>query len=113
MQIFGTKKSKDTRKAERFFKERRIKYHFVDLKERGLSPREFDSIKKYVGGIENMIDWDHRDKDGLAHLKYLVDHQKEEYLLDHPELMKMPIVREKNIAIIGHNEDKWKELINK
>lgn len=113
MQLFGTKKSKDTRKAERFFKERNIKFHFVDLKERDLSPREFESIKNYVGGIDEMINWDHRDKDGLAHLKYLVDHQKDEYLMDHPDLLKMPIVREKNIAIIGHDEKKWKELIGK
>ena len=56
IQIFGTKKSADTRKAERYFKERRIKYQFVDLKEKGLSKGEFRKVSQSVGSLEAMID---------------------------------------------------------
>ena len=56
IQIFGTKKSSDTRKAERYFKERGIKFQFVDLKEKGLSKGEFQSVLQAVGGLEAMVD---------------------------------------------------------
>ena len=56
IQIFGKSKSFDTRKAERYFKERRIPYQSVDLNRYGLSGREFDSVVKAVGGIDNLID---------------------------------------------------------
>ena len=70
IQIFGTKKSSDTRKAERFFKERGIKFQFVDLKEKGLSKGEFQSVLQAVGGLEAMIDQNCKDKDLLALIKY-------------------------------------------
>ena len=56
IQIFGIKKSADTRKAERFFKERGIKFQYVDLQEKELSKGEFASVKQAVGGIDAMID---------------------------------------------------------
>ena len=62
IQIFGTKKSQDTRKAERFFKERGIRYQFVDMKEKGLSKGEFESVKKALGGLDNMIDQGCKDR---------------------------------------------------
>ena len=71
IQIFGTKKSADTRKAERFFKERRIRYQFVNMKEKELSKGEFRSVMQAVGGLEKMIDPDCRDKDLLALVTYL------------------------------------------
>ena len=71
IQIFGTKKSSDTRKAERFFKERGIKFQSVDLKEKGLSKGEFQSVMQAVGGLEAMIDPDCKDKDLLALIKYI------------------------------------------
>ena len=58
IQIFGTKKCNDTKKAERFFKERGIKYQFIDMKEKGMSKGEFTSVAQANGGIENMINWD-------------------------------------------------------
>ena len=67
IQIFGTKKCNDTRKAERFFKERGIKYQFIDMKEKGMSKGEFNSVAQANGGIENMVNWEGRDKDTLAH----------------------------------------------
>lgn len=63
IQIFGTKKCNDTKKAERFFKERGIKYQFIDMKEKGMSKGEFTSVAQANGGIENMINWDGKDQD--------------------------------------------------
>ena len=69
IQIFGTKKCSDTRKAERFFKERGIKYQFVDMKEKGMSKGEVTSVAQANGGLENMINWEGKDKDTLALIK--------------------------------------------
>ena len=66
IQIFGTKKCNDTKKAERFFKERGIKYQFIDMKEKGMSKGEFNSVAQVNGGLDNMINWDGKDKNLLA-----------------------------------------------
>ena len=58
IQIWGTSKSFDTKKAERYFKERKIKYQLIDVSKYGMSSREFDSVLKAVKGIDNLIDWD-------------------------------------------------------
>ena len=76
IQIFGTKKCNDTKKAERFFKERGIKYQFIDMKEKGMSKGEFRSVAEVNGGIENMVNWDGKDKDTLALIKYIADEDK-------------------------------------
>ena len=70
IQIFGTKKCNDTKKAERFFKERGIKYQFIDMKEKGMSKGEFNSVAQANGGLENMINWDGKDQDILALIKH-------------------------------------------
>ncbi len=67
IQIFGIKKCNDTKKAERFFKERGIKYQFIDMKEKGMSKGEFNSVAQVNGGLDNMINWSGKDKD-LLHL---------------------------------------------
>ena len=72
IQIFGTKKSADTRKAERFFKERGIKYQFIDLKEKGLSKGEFQSVLKAVGSLDGLIDKNCKDEALLALIRYIV-----------------------------------------
>ena len=61
IQIFGTKKCNDTKKAERFFKERGIKFQFIDMKEKGMSKGEFNSVAQANGGLENMINWEGKD----------------------------------------------------
>ena len=71
IQIFGTKKCSDTRKAERFFKERGIKYQFVDMKEKGMSKGEVTSVAQANGGFENMINWEGKENDTLALIKYI------------------------------------------
>ena len=66
IQIFGTKKNADTRKAERFFKERGVKYQFVDLNEKGLSRGELRSVMAAAGGADALLDPNARDKDLLT-----------------------------------------------
>ena len=76
IQIFGTKKCNETKKAERFFKERGIKYQFIDMKEKGMSKGEFTSVAQANDGLENMINWDGKNKDILALIKYIADEDK-------------------------------------
>ena len=76
VQILGTKKCNDTKKAERFFKERGIKFQFIDMKEKGMSKGEFNSVAQANGGLENMINWEGKDKDLLALIKYIAEEDK-------------------------------------
>lgn len=108
IQIFGTKKSADTRKAERFFKERGIKFQFVDLKEKGLSKGEFNSVKQAVGGIDKLIDENAKDKDTLALIKYIADEDKEEKILENQQILVQPIVRNGKKATVGYQPEVWK-----
>ena len=108
IQIFGTKKSADTRKAERYFKERRIKYQFVDLKEKSLSKGEFRKVCQAVGGLEAMIDENCKDKDLLALIKYLVPEDKEEKVLENQIVLKQPIIHNGQKATVGYAPDVWK-----
>ena len=71
IQIFGTKKCNDTKKAERFFKERGIKYQFIDMKEKGMSKGEFTSVTQANGGLENMINWGEKTRIYLLSLNIL------------------------------------------
>ncbi len=109
IQIFGTKKSADSRKAERYFKERGIKFQFVDMKEKGLSKGEFNSVKQAVGGIDKMIDENAKDKDTLALIKYIADEDKEEKILENQQILILPIVRNGKKATVGYQPDVWKE----
>ena len=93
IQIFGTKKSFDSKKAERFFKERGIKYQFVDMKEKGLSKGEFNSVCQAVGGYEKLIDQECKDKELLALITYLAEEDKAEKILENQKAIKTPIVR--------------------
>ena len=108
VQIFGTKKSSDTRKAERFFKERGIKFQSVDLKEKGLSKGEFQSVMQAVGGLEVMIDPDCKDKDLLALIKYIAAEDKAQKVLENQSVLKQPVVRNGRQATVGYQPDVWK-----
>ena len=109
IQIFGTKKNADTRKAERFFKERGIKYQFVDMKEKGLSKGEFRKVCQAAGGLDAMIDPDCKDKDLLAYIKYIVPEDKEQKILENQTVLKQPIVRNGQKATVGYMPDVWKK----
>jgi len=108
IQIFGTKKCSDTRKAERYFKERRIKYQMIDLREKDMSRGEFNSVKQAVGGIDSMINENAKDKDVITLMKYLSDSDKEEKLIENQQVIKTPIVRNGRQATIGFCPDVWK-----
>lgn len=108
IQIFGTKKSADTRKAQRYFQERRIKFQFVDLSQKGMSKGEFESVARVVGGAEAMIDENCKDQKTLNLIKYLVPEQKLEKILDNQQVLKQPIVRNGKQATLGYQPDVWK-----
>lgn len=109
IQIFGTKKCNDTKKAQRFFKERGIKFQFIDMREKGMSRGEFTSVAQANGGMENMLDPDCKDQDTLALIKYLADDYKLEKILDNPQVIKTPVVRNGKQSTIGYQPDVWKK----
>ena len=109
IQIFGTKKSADTRKAERFFKERNIKFQAIDLKEKGMSKGELQSVMQAAGGLDALIDEDAKDKDMLALIKYITPEDKMEKLLENQSVIKQPIVRNGRQATVGYQPDVWKK----
>lgn len=108
IQIFGTKKCNDTKKAQRFFKERGIKFQFIDMKEKGMSNGEFNSVAQVNGGLDNMINWDGKDKDLLALIKYISDEDKLDKVLENPQVIKTPVVRNGRQSTIGYRPDVWK-----
>ncbi|MBQ3797751.1 MAG: ArsC family transcriptional regulator, partial [Butyrivibrio sp.] len=85
IQIFGTKKCNDTKKAERFFKERGIMYQFIDMKEKGMSKGELTSVASSNGGLMNMINPDAKDRDAVALIQYITDEDKLEKLLENQQ----------------------------
>jgi arsenate reductase-like glutaredoxin family protein len=108
IQIFGIKSSSDTRKAERFFKERQIPFHFRDLAEKGISKGELENIKRSIT-LDDLL-----DKEGKQYqkrnLSYMV-FETEEELLNDPLLFKMPVVRNGKSATVGYQPEVWKEWI--
>ena len=105
IQIFGKSKCFETKKAERYFKERRIKFQAVDLLRFGISRGELASVK-HAAGLEALIDWNHPDAALLRYLAY--DGDKLEKLLENPRLLKTPIVRNGKQATVGYQPDVWK-----
>ena len=108
IQIFGTKKCFDTKKAERYFKERNIKYQLIDLKEKGMSKGEYTSVKQAVGGLDVMLNADCKDKDALALIKYIAAEDRDEKVLEKQKVLKTPIVRNGKKATIGYQPEVWK-----
>ena len=108
IQILGTKKCKDTQKAERFFKERRIQYQFRNLAEKGISKGELENIKRAVSTDELF------DKEGKQfkkrNLEYMT-YDPEEELLNDSLLFKTPIVRNGKLATVGYQSEVWKKWI--
>lgn len=108
IQIYGTKKCFDTKKAERYFKERKVNYQFIDLTIKALSKRELESVKAAVG-LSNLINKESKEyeKSNLQNIRN--DSIKEEILLNNPKLYKTPIVRNGKQATIGYDPEVWKE----
>ena len=109
IQIFGTKKCNDTKKAERFFKERGIKYQFVDMKEKGMSKGELKAVMSVNGGIDELINKDAKDKDALDIITYIASEDKFDKLLENQQLIKTPVVRNGKQSTIGYQPEVWKK----
>lgn len=112
IQIFGTKKCNETKKAERFFKERGIKYQFVDMKKKGMSKGEFNSVAQANGGLDHMINWEGKDQNLLALIKYIANEDKLEKVLENPQVIKTPVVRNGKQSTLGYQPDVWKKWIS-
>lgn len=108
IQIFGTNKCFDTKKAMRYFKERNIKYQFIDMKEKGMSKGEYTKVKQAVGGLDAMLDENCKDKDALALIQYIAEEDKDEKVLENQKVLKTPIVRNGNQATVGFCPEIWK-----
>lgn len=106
IQIFGKSKCFDTKKAERYFKERKIKYQMIDLPRFGISPRELQSVIQ-CNGLEALIDEKGKDAEILKYLAY--DEDKKQRLLENPSLLKTPIVRNGKAATVGYCPEVWAE----
>jgi arsenate reductase len=107
IQIFGTRKCQDTRKAERYFKERGISFQFVDLTVRGLSRGELEKVAAATGGLEGLMDKAGKEY-ARRNLKYMA-HDAAEALLAHPLLLRTPIVRNGPQATVGYKPEVWAE----
>lgn len=105
IQIFGKSKCFDTKKAERYFKERRIKYQFIDLPRYGISRRELESVMRSVG-LDELIDSKAPDADLLKYMSS--DTDRIERLLEYPDNIRTPIVRNGKQATVGYCADVWK-----
>lgn len=108
IQIFGTKKSADTRKAERFFKERGIKFQAIDLAQKGFSKGELTSILQAVGGMDDLLDEKTKDREAYLLIKYLADEDKFDKVLEHSLVVKQPVVRNGRQATVGYQPKVWK-----
>ena len=108
IQVFGTKKSFDTKKAQRYFKERRVRFQFVDLKEKGMSRGELESVARAVGGVDALVDPKAKDQDLVALLAHLAPDQKFDKLLENQHVLAVPVVRNGRQATVGYAPDVWK-----
>ena len=108
IQIFGSKKSSDSRKAERWFKERRIKFQYIDLAEKGLSKGELRSVAQAAGGIEALIDEKAKDAYAVSLVQHTPAAMLEDVLLENQQVLRMPIVRNGRQATVGYAPDVWK-----
>ncbi len=107
IQIFGKSKCFDTKKAERYFKERRIPFQSVDLLRYGLSGKEFDAVLRGIGGIDNLIDWGNKSEQ-ITLMRYMDDPAaKEDKVFDNPGLMRTPIVRNGKQVTVGYCPEIW------
>lgn len=106
IQIYGVKKCFDTQKAERYFKERRIKYQYIDLLRFGLSKGELDSVSKAVG-LNNLINTQSKEYLRLNLNMIGTSSMRTEILLNNPKLYKTPIVRNGKLASVGFQPEEW------
>lgn len=109
IQIYGKPKCFESKKAERYFKERRIKYQYIDLSRQTMSPGEYRNIKNAAGGVKALLDEKSRvyEETGLAYNPY--EEAAEQALMEQPLLFKTPIVRNGKKATVGYAPEIWKD----
>jgi len=108
LQLFGRKKDRETQRGQRWLQERRIAFSFVDLELKALSPGELDSVARSAGGHPALI-----DRSGVEYQKGGWSHRSfdaREELLEHPGLLRVPILRMAPKAVVGFDEAAWKAL---
>lgn len=108
IQIFGTRKCFDTKKAERYFKERGIRFQAIDLLDKGISRGELQSVAGAVGGIDALLNPAAKDADTLALVRCLLPEARLEKILENPQILQTPIVRNGRQATVGYCPDVWK-----
>lgn len=108
IQIFGVKKCFDTQKAERYFKERKIKYQFIDLNQKSLSKGELNSVKQSVKLID-LINSKAKEYNQLNLNHITGSTRREEILLKNPQLFNTPIVRNGRQATVGYKPEVWEK----
>ncbi|MFC4637641.1 ArsC/Spx/MgsR family protein [Deinococcus hohokamensis] len=111
VQVFGTRKSKETRAAERFFKERKIKIHFVDLRERPIAKGELSRfVQKF--GLNALLDLEGKayEQSNLAYLRTTEDSIIAK-IIETPELLRLPLVRGGKVLTVGEDPDGWKTML--
>lgn len=109
IQIFGKTKCFETKKAQRYFKERGIKFQLIDLKEKGLSKGEFTSVCQAMGGYHKLLDQSAKDQDTLALIRYLAKEDQAGTILENQQVLKTPIVRNGKLATVGYMPQVWKD----
>ena len=107
IQIFGRSKCFDTKKAERYFKERRIPYQRVELDKYGIRPRELESVITAVGGIDAVIDEKAKEAVLIRYLAHTED--KLAKLLESPQALRTPLVRNGKKATVGYCPEVWEQ----
>ncbi len=105
IQIFGTGKCFDTKKAQRFFKERGIRFQMIDLREKGFSRGELRAVLTAVGGLDALVD---KENKNYCDIKYLLPDAIEEKLLLDPSYIRTPVVRNGKQATVGYCPEVWK-----
>ena len=108
IQIFGLKKCFASSKAERYFKERKIKYQFIDLNQKALSKGELSSVSAAVG-LNNLINPAVKEYKSLNLDRINGSALREEILLNNPRLYQTPIVRNGRLATVGYQPEVWKD----
>lgn len=108
IQIFGASKCFDTKKAERYFKERKIKYQYVDIQKYGLSKGEFEAVRASAG-LRELIDTSAKEYKTLNMQNLGVGNVAAEVLFNNPKLYRTPIVRNGRKATVGYCPEVWKD----
>lgn len=108
IQIFGNKKSSDSRKAERWFKERRIRFQYIDMREKGLSKGELESVARAVGGYAELIDASAKDSYAVALAEHTPAQMLPGVLLENQQIIRTPVVRNGRQATVGYEPGIWK-----